>query len=249
MNKMKFSPLHLSHLSNEDAGAIIKLTCDIAIPVKTLLGEMPLAALTLMITNTNPFFAQINRMRKSELTGQVNVKNKTSDEIFSEIKRTVVFQLKSRDLIKKAAARKLEFFFGPFWEISKQPIATQYERSKEMFAKYIANAEVTEAATIIGITTQLSELETENNSLGEVYLERNVEVSGRQESGSNLRQPASESYQIFCNVIEMAVNLIPNSTFLNLFNNMDELRKKFHALLPLNEITIDEEIGETDPEV
>ena len=45
------------------------------------------------------------------------------------------------------------------------------------------------------------------------------------------------------------MHFTPNQELSNLFNQMDELRVKYHAMLPAEETISDEEADEIDPEM
>jgi len=232
MEKLELSTLHIAHLSNEDAGGLFKLSCDIALTVQSTIGELLSASVTKLKAHTDPFILQINKQQKSELTDKVVAARSTCNTLFAEIKRCVVFESKSRDTVKKNAALKLDFFLEAYRDITKSPLATQLEMSAGCCAKYNADTGIQLAGTTIGIDVFMAEFENANNALGVIYKARNEEISQRETSGTELRQPASKSYQQFCTVLEEAVNLTPNPSIIQLFNNINELRKKYHALLP-----------------
>jgi len=231
MEKKEFSALNVARVGNEDVASLFKLSCDITIPVRTQIGDMSNAALTKLITTTDPFVEQVNQLRKSELTDDVDAGRKLCNNLYSEIKRTVVFEMKSRDLTKKTPAEKLNFFLTPYWDLSKKPIATQLELTTEMADKYHADVALTTAAQAIGIDGVMTELETANNALGTTYKARNKEIGDRKDSATKLRPAANESYLQFCTVIEQAINFTPNDTLISLFNSLDTLRVKAHALI------------------
>jgi hypothetical protein len=83
---------------------------------------------------------------------------------------------------------------------------------------------------MIGIDVILTELEANNTGLSAIYLNRTEEEGARPASGSDLRPAASEGYMQLSNVVEAAVNFLPNDTNTKLFNSMDELRRKFAPL-------------------
>ncbi|NVN95368.1 MAG: hypothetical protein HXX18_08820 [Bacteroidetes bacterium] len=232
MENLKLSILHVSHLSNEDAASLFGLSCEIAEPVQSEMGELLLAAFAKLKANNKPFMQQINKLHKSALTDDVLAAHKVCDNVFAEIKRTVVYESKSRDVNKKDAALALDFFLKPYRDVTKSPLVTQIELSAECCAKYNADAAIKSAATKIGVDTLFAEFETDNHKLSSIYKTRNEEVSQRSTSGTDLRPAASESYQQFCTVLEQAVNLTPKPALIKLFNSIDELRKKHHALLP-----------------
>jgi len=119
-----------------------------------------------------------------------------------------------------------------YWrDLSKRALGTQIKDTTEMVGKYEADATIVAKATTIGINIPMNDLKVNNTSLASLYLTRNEEVGGRGTSGTDLRPAANEGYVQFCNVIEQSVNLMPNETLVTLFNSMDALRTKAHALI------------------
>jgi len=230
--KVELSSLNVARLSLEDAGGLFNRTANIAIPFKSYLGDMVNAALADLIKSSDELMEQINRIDKSQLTDKVLAARKTNDDTFSEIKRIVVFMITSRDADKKTAAQSLEFFFTSYWDVSKKSLATQIELTTEMVSKFRADSKLMDNAKIIGMDMQMVELETSNNNLIVLFDARNQEISERKASGSVLRPVASESYKLFCTAVEHAVNFTPNDSLITLFNGMNELRKRYHALIP-----------------
>jgi len=231
MENLKITTLHVASLSNEDAASLFGLSCEIAEPVQSEMGELLIAAFAKLKANNKPFMQQINKLHKSALTDDVVTARKVCDNVFAEIKRTVAFESKSRDANKKEAALVLDFFLEPYREITKSPLVTQIELSVECCAKYNADAAIKSAASKIGIDALFIEFEKDNLKLSGIYKTRHEEVSHRETSGTDLRPAASESYQQFCSVLEQAVNLTPKPALIKLFDSIDELRKKYHALL------------------
>jgi len=231
MKKKEFITLNGARLANEDAASLFQLTLDVANPVKAEIGEMANVALTNFTTNASPFIDQTNRLRESPLTLQINTLRKQDSAIVAEIKRTVVFEKKSRTEARKTAATDLEFFFKPYWDLDSRALGTQIKDTTELVGKYLADAAIVAKATTIGVNVPMDELKVNNTSLASLYLTRNEEVGGRGASGTDLRPAANEGYVQFCNVIEQSVNLMPNDTLVTLFNNMDALRVKSHALI------------------
>ena len=231
MEKKEFSTVHLSHVSNEDAASLFVQTCEHSIPVKALLGELGNAALDDLIPKANAFSAQAISGHKSQYTDQVKDNRKASIDLFSEIKRVVVFESKSRDAVKKQAGIDVLFFLNPYWDITKKAIGTQMDQTQELLVKYKADQKLMAAAKLIGIDGLMTELETDNNSLTTVYKTRTVETGNRETSSSDLRPGTTDSYNQYCGIIEHLVNLTPNDALISLFNTLDELRKKHNALI------------------
>ena len=230
MSNLSFSSLHVNNLTINNTFSLIKSSVDITIPVRTNLGEMVNAALTKMIADNESFGQQINKNQKSGLTDDLKPLDKDRDATQAEINRTVTFYLKGSDETKKAAAQKLKLFLTPYWDAASLPLNTQTGVVSEMIGKYKANAELVAAAKVLGIDELFTALETKNNAFDAVYKGRNEEVAGRETSGSSLKPAAMASYSTFCTAMEQAANLMPNDTILALFNNLDLLRKKYHAM-------------------
>lgn len=231
MEKKKFSTVHLSHLSNEDAASLFIQTCEHSTPVKAQLGELGGIALDDLIHKASAFSAQAINAHKSQYTDHVKGNRKTSINLFSEIKRIIVFESKSRNAEKKQAGIDLLFFLNPYWEITKGSIGAQMDQTQKLLIKYKADPKLKTAAQAIDIDTLMTELETDNNLLVEVYKTRTVETGNRETSSTDLRPDTTESYNQYSAIIEHLVNLTPNDTLILLFNTLDELRKKHNALI------------------
>ena len=249
MEILKFSSLYVYHLSNENVRGLVGKSCDLAEAVAATLGELPKSILTELREKFNLFSAQVNREQKSSKTEQVIAKRNICNSSHSEIKRVINFEIKSRVATKKEAATFLKEFMQPYWNLSKQSLIDQQQTGKEMMQKYDANAAYAEAALKIGLKDIFTEFKNANEELIAIYNSRNSEVSARTESGSDLRPACVEVYQHFCTVLELAVSYTPSQDLTNLFNQMDELRVKYHAMLPAEETTTDEEADEIDPEM
>ena len=249
MEILKFSSLYAYHLSNENVRGLIGRSCDLAEDVKASIGELPKSILIDLREKFNPFSAQVNREQKSSKTEEVKLQRVICNDLFAEIKRVANFESKSRDAARKQAALLLLEFLHPYLNLSKQSLIDMQESGKEMMQKYGNDAALADAALKIGLKDIFTEFKTANAELVEVYNLRNSEVSARTESSSDLRPACIETYQHFCTAIELAVSYTANQDLTNLFNQMEELRVKYHAMLPAEEITTDEEDDEVDTEV
>lgn len=231
MKKNEFTSLNGARLSHDDAASLFQLTLDVANPVKSLIGDIGSAALTNFETNALPFISQTNRLRESPLTVKINLSRTQNNNLLAEIKRIVVFNKKSRTEAQKLAATDLDFFFKPYWDLAKRSLGAQIKDTAELIAKYEADASAVAKGTTIGINTVVAELKASNTTFTALYLQRNEEVGGRGTSGTDLRPAALDGYVQFCTVMEQLVNLMPNEAVVTLFNSMDELRVKAHALI------------------
>ncbi len=228
--KQKFSSVYLARLSIEDLAALINLTIDDALPVKNEIGEIAKAALAEMEQTGREFRAQTNRSKKSQLTDQVNQERKGCVDIFAEIKKTVVYESDSRVEIRKKAAKDLQFFLKPNWNITKAPIGDQIDQSTKLLSLYRNNPLLVTAAKTISVDILMDEFEVNNDNMTTVFKARELEDGKQAPSGSNLRPAATDYYSRFCNIIEQAANFTPNAAILDLFIKIDMLRKRYHAL-------------------
>ena len=139
----------------------------------------------------------------------------------------------------KKWGKGFEVLFQTLLGLPLKPIGTQIELSGDMITKYKADAGIRAAGETIGIDTVMNELESGIQALGILYKSRNQESAERAASSTKLRPAASESYAKYCNSIELAVNFTPNDVLINLFNNIDELRKKNHAIILKGKVKVD----------
>ena len=93
------------------------------------------------------------------------------------------------------------------------------------------------------------QLKADNTDLKQLFDQRNLEVGSRTEASTDLRAPAVEAYRDFCFSVEQAINYTPNQDLKNLYVQMEELRKKYHALIPKEDTTTDDETDEVDTEI
>ena len=249
MKTVEFSTLHVNHLPNESVRGLIGRSCDLAEVVIASIGELPKSIATELREKFNLFSAQVNREQKSSKTEQVNAQRTICNNSHAEIKRVINFEIKSRVAEKKEAATFLKEFMQPHWNLGRQSLVDQQESGKDMMQKYTANTNLADAAHTIGLNTIFDDFKTANDELVSIYNLRNSEVSARTESSSDLRPACVEVYHQFCTAIELAVKYTPNQDLTNLFNQLEELRIKYHALIPKEEIITDEEADEVDPEM
>ena len=249
MKTVEFSTLHVNHLPNESVRGLIGRSCDLAEDVIASIGELPKSIATELREKFNPFSAQVNREQKSSKTEQVNAQRTICNNSHAEIKRVINFEIKSRVAEKKEAATFLKEFMQPHWNLNRQSLVDQQESGKDMMQKYAANSNLADAAHTIGLNTIFDDFKTANDELVSIYNLRNSEVSARTESSSDLRPACVEVYYQFCTAIELAVKYTPNQDLTNLFNQMDELRVKYRAMLPAEETITDEEADEVDTEM
>ena len=230
MSKLLFSPLYVARLNNNGVYALGSSTVDLANPVKEEIGGIPAAALAELETDTENLGKQINKNQKSAFTGEVTDLDVERDSLGAEINREVATAAKSSDPQKKAAAKSLQLFLSPYRGLAAKPLDVQTAITAEMLVKYNASADLKSAAVKLGIDGLFTQLGIKNTAFDTLYKSRITESSVKEVSGSSLRPAVVASYIQFCTAIEQAANLTPSPAIIALFNKMDELRKKYHAL-------------------
>ena len=233
MEKLMFVALYVTRLTIDNVLGLVKSTIKLALAVKDELGDIPHATLNQLIANNELFEPTVSNPRKSEFTDRVNLANNDRKARFGEIKRHVTLHLKGRDEAKKAAAKKLDFFLSTYWDQVNEPMNTFTGLIILMFEKYKGNIEIQAAAKLIEIDTFLDEFETSNNDFEKIYNLRLADDAAHELSASGQKKDVCNSYIDFCNAIEQAVNYTPKDSIHTLFNNMNELRKTYHALEPV----------------
>ena len=226
-----FKPIHVSHLNHRQATTLFHSTYDLALPVREHIGTTADAILTELIENTVACSAQAYRNRKSLLSPDVKALRKSCNNLFADIKRTISFNVKSRDENLNKAGLELKYFLKTNWNMQKLPLPTQIDITVTVTNKYHADSALVAAGQVIGIDTIISELEATNANLHKIYFDRIEEVGARPASGTDLRPAANESYMQFCTAIEQAARYTPNDEVIELFNVMNVQRKRAHKLL------------------
>ena len=180
--------------------------------------------------------------RKSEFTEKVNQANNDRKERFLEIKRTVKLHLKGRDAAKKAAAKTVDFFFSTYWGMIKEPMNTVSGVISGMFEKYNADVVVKAAAATLAVDTMIAEFETSNKAFDVIYNQRLANDAAHELSASEQKKAICNTFTEFCNALEQAANYMPNESVLKLFNNINELRRKYHTLEPVGKDKVESEL-------
>ncbi len=230
MSKLSFSPVNPRKLNNNGVYALGNSTVDLADPVKEDIGGIPAAALAELETDTENLGKQINKNQKSALTGEATEIDVDRDSLGAEINREVATAAKSSDPEKKTAAKSLQLFLSPYRGLATKPLDIQTAITTEMLTKFNASADLKAAAVKLGIDGLFTQLGIKNTAFDALYKSRITEASEKEVSGSSLRPAVVASYIQFCTAIEQAANLTPSPAITALFNKMDELRKKYHAL-------------------
>lgn len=162
----------------------------------------------------------------------MNAERKTCSDVLAEIKKITVFESTSRDASKKTAAADFRLLLNPYWDMGKGPLGDQIDLTIEIGLKYDKDATLKSAAQTIAVDTLMTELLAGNTTLYATFKARELDNGKQEPSSSNLRPAVTNSFIKFSNIIEQSANYTPNPAVLNLFIKMDELRKRYHALIP-----------------
>ncbi len=227
MKKIQFTTVYVLRLSVDNILGLVKSTIDLAILVRTELGDMVNATLTQLINDKEKFEPMVNTPRKSELTDEVNAVHSTRKSLFSETKRIVTLHMKGRDSTKKAAAQSFNFFITPYWNKLSDPMNTLTGILHEMIEKYKSEPELQAEAKELSVDSIMLEIETANIKFNALFNQRLADEANRESSASAQKTTVCASYAEFSNALEQQVNFAPNENSIKLFNQLEELRKKY----------------------
>ena len=230
MENHSFSPLYVAKLPVKGIYSLNKSTVEMAKPVAALIGPIAAAGLTYLETITQNLVVSLNKGTKSEFTAEVNQLDKDRDADLNEIKREVSSSLRSSNAAKKSAASALQLFLAPYWNVDQLAQDIETGNIADMLAKYNARPDLLAAAKVLDIDGLFVSVDAKNTAFDTKFKSRNIEYSERTESASSVKPAAVAAYMQFATAVEQMVNLAPNDTVIALFNQMDELRKKYHPL-------------------
>lgn len=224
-------PLYPVKLSLADLYSLSKSTIDYALPVKDSMGDLLKATLTQLETDNTAMGTALHKPVKTGFTPMLKIKNNERKECFSEIRRNIQTGSKSSDTVKKNAGSALKIFMGPYWDTGMKAMNTVTVVFDEMIMKYRADEPLVAHAATIGITAMIDRLDSVNKEFAALYHTRNNEGAALEGiPASSLKPTLAKSYEQFCVSLEQAVNFVPTEILNTLFNQLDELRKKYIRL-------------------
>jgi len=242
MKKLLLNALYVIRLSIDNVLGLVKSTINQALAVKEDLGDLSIATLNQLIADNLLFEPMVKNPRKSEFTEKVNQANNDRKDRFLEIKRTVKLHLKGRDVNKKAASKTVDYFFSTYWGMINEPMNTVTGVISGMFEKYNTDVVVKAAAVALALNTMIAEFETSNKTFDLIYNQRLANDAAHELSASEQKKTICNTFNEFCNALEQASNYTPNESVLKLFNNINELRRKYHALEPTGKDKVESEL-------
>ena len=228
----KFITLHVSHLRLDDLAGLATETI-VLCNSKTALGAVGLAKLQALNTANTTFLALVNKNRASALTPQIREEDKRRDAQLAEIKRTAKDAQKSTQAATAAAGTKLMEHLLPFWDISKEPIPSQSIQIEVFNSRYAADAAAVTAAATLGLTPVLAALLQSNNTIMELYNERLADMGALDgPSATAASKDVITAYDDFCTAVEVTLSALPTADLQLIFNELNDLRRKYVSRLP-----------------
>jgi hypothetical protein len=230
METKKLTVVHLAHLKLNHLLALIKSTIQVALPYKAALGGLIEASLTRLQAASSALDGHLNRPQGSLSTPELRNLDAKRDAVVEEIKRDTKAAAKSIDPAKGEAGKLLLHFLTPYWQVAKLALNTESSMIDEITERYNADPALVAAANTLGqapLWVRMGELNAEFKAL---YYERNAERAAKEDSAEKFSIEAIKSYTSFCTLAEQQLDLTPSEDFKSLFEQMDSLRKTYHAM-------------------
>jgi hypothetical protein len=226
-----FSTLHVNNLRLDALAGICSETVTFAARSTAALSTPAKSALALLQTNSTALYEAIRRPAKHAKTESIGAKDKQRDNQHAEIKRTVKAGLKSTEPEKVAAAKTLDLFMRPFWNIDKLKIPDQTRGVFSMEERYSADDDGTlrSAAATLGIANLFAAMFEKNKEIEALYNERLSEQVEQSPAASKIKDDVVKVYDIFCTAVQQDINLNPTEELTTLFNHMEHLRTFYAA--------------------
>ena len=229
----KFVSLRVDALKLDNLAGLCDETIAVAIPKSPSLGTLGNARMNSLDADNKMLKALLKQQHASALTPEINKLDKQRDADLNEIKRTVATAAKSSTPATAAAGHTLLGLLKPFWDIGKEPLASQTTQIRIIEERYNANPDATPAAATLGIADLVTRLFVENMSLYALYNERLEAMSGAElPSATSVKQTVVKAYDNFCDVVVQTLDALPSDPLQVLFNEMNDLRRKYVHHLP-----------------
>lgn len=230
MNYTSFSPLYIANLNISNLYGFNKAVLDLTQPIIPHLNAIVAAAFNELKSSTNTLGQNMNQNQKNAYTDTVKLLDKERDGYASEIFRVTSSLLRSSIDTKKAAATTLQLFLSPYKGITSQPVSSESSTTDSMVAKYKANPTLVEAGKLLGIDEVFDKLKAKNEEVKVAYNAKTTEAATKDDSATSAKPAAVAANIQFCTALEQAYNYTPSDEVTALFNKIDEIRKKYHAL-------------------
>jgi hypothetical protein len=229
----KFISLRVETLKLDNLAGLCDETIVAAVPQSPALGALGNTRLNSLDAVNRTLKSLLNQQHASALTPKIREADKQRDADFAEIKRTVTTAAKSSVPETAAAGATLLELLKPFWNIGHEPLASQTTQINILMERYNGNPAANAAAATLGLTDIINRLSSGNAALYLLYnerLEAMAELEGP--SATSIKQTVVAAYNSFCDVMEQTLDALPSGELQLLFNEMNELRRKYIHHLP-----------------
>lgn len=244
MKTTPFTPVNLHVFVVNDTHAIVTSTLANVEPVKDQLDALTLASFDDLASSNAAMSARMNQAAGDPATKDIDAEDLNRDGWWREIKRDVKTACASPDSARKEAGLALKIFFTPYWDLQKAALPTETDMIEELDGKLQENTTMLAHMAILGLTTKFDSMKTSNTLLKTLYNTRTSASAAKAGTAASvLKANVANSYSQFCYLVELAHVLTPSDTLTTLFNNMEQLRKKY---APLYNISNDDEEEATD---
>ena len=229
----KFVSLKVGQLKLDNLAGLCDETVAVAVPKASSLGALGNKRMNDLDAANKTLKALLNQQRASALTPEIRASDKQRDADFSEIKRTAATAAKSSNPETAAAGATLVELLKPFWNISAEPLASQTTQITVLMGRFAQNPAAEAAVTTLGLADVLHRLSAGNDALHALYDER-LEAMGEAEgpSATSVKRTVVAAYDSFCDVIVQTLDALPSDPLQLLFNEMNDLRRKYIHHLP-----------------
>jgi hypothetical protein len=230
----KFIALKVSHLKLDNLAGLVSETVVIADRQKAALGPVATSIFGMLGPASHNFRQWLNVNRRSTLTPQIDALDKRRDADFREIRRTAKAAQKSAVAATAAAGTVLMELLRPIWGISKEPLMSQTVQLSIFFDRIAADPAAGAAVTTLGLAPVLADLTGANIKLKDLYNARLDEMSALDgHSASDNSKGVIMLYDSFCMAIEITLFAQPSDDLQTIFNEMNDLRRKYISRLPI----------------
>jgi hypothetical protein len=234
MTNSKLFSINTWKLKLNDLSGLCTETLDVARPVVPALGQPLLQVkFNALDTNTVTLRSLMNKTRSSLLTSSLKEIDGKINGLFAEIKRDIKAGEKSSNAVKSDAAKLLLQTVKPYWNVTSEHYASQSAQIEELFTRVNASPALVAALATLdlaGTWQQLIAADTEFNEIYDRRLEEDAATAAP--AASSLRDTVVKDYEGFCLVLEQTLDAFPSPSLQTLFNESNELRKKYAAKRP-----------------
>jgi hypothetical protein len=231
----RFIILYVKSMTLGNISGLCTETVDVSKTIVLELGnpllQVRLEKLTGSVITLN---SRINRSRSNPLTIQLKEIDGKIDGLFAELKRMIKAGEKSISQPKSNAANLLLQTFKPFWDVTSQPMVSQSSQLEELFLRVNADQEMLNALAVLDLNIAWGELINTNTNFNQIYdlrLEEDAAAAGP--SASSIKTTVVKDYEDYCKAIEVTLSSLPTPKLELLFNEINELRKKYVPKRPL----------------